>query len=167
MATKPLELQSLKWPFVGLAVLLALCTGWAVYDEVFPRRPWKAYQRDFFDLEKKHLEADLARAGKRLEEADVKAKREALRKELQEATAAISGNPEQRRAYEAAIAQHQQTSKARATFQARKDKAQASLDAMEKPLEELKKRIELVSGKWPQMEQYWVQDLKNSWGGPT
>src|SRR6267143_1804589 len=235
MATKPLELQSLKWPFVGLAVLLALCTGWAVYDEVFPRRPWKAYQRDFFDLEKKHLEADLARAGKRLEEADVKAKREALRKELQEATAAISGNPEQRRAYdaaakadddarvkeaeaklylgfdksyqdnvyyelrearhdedakreaelqkkydewqrkidakqrayEAAIAQHQQTSKARATFQARKDKAQASLDAMEKPLEELKKRIDLVSGKWPQMEQYWVQDLKNSWGGPT
>ena len=51
MATKPLELQSLKWPFVGLAVLLALCTGWAVYDEVFPRRPWKAYQREFFQLE--------------------------------------------------------------------------------------------------------------------
>src|SRR3989442_4629206 len=102
MATKPLELQSLKWPFVGLAVLLALCTGWAVYDEVFPRRPWKGYQREFFDLEKKHLEGDLARAGKRLEEADAKAKREALRKELQEATAAISGNPEQRRGYDAA-----------------------------------------------------------------
>src|SRR6266852_4386758 len=87
MATKPLELQSLKWPFVGLAVLLALCTGWAVYDEVFPRRPWKGYQREFFDLEKKHLEADLARADKR----------------LQEATAAISGNPKQRQDYDAAV----------------------------------------------------------------
>ena len=80
MATKPLELQSLKWPFVGLAVLLALCTGWAVYDEVFPRRPWKGYQRDFFQLEEKHLKADLARAEKRLEQADAKAKREAVRK---------------------------------------------------------------------------------------
>ena len=85
MATKPLELQSLKWPFVGLAVLLALCTGWAVYDEVFPRRPWKGYQRDFFQLEEKHLKADLARAEKRLEQADAKAKREAIRKDLQEA----------------------------------------------------------------------------------
>src|SRR5712692_1856609 len=98
MATKPLELQSLKWPSVGLAVLLALCTGWAVDDEVFPRRPWKGYQREFFQLEEKHLKEDLARAEKRLEEAGAKAKREALRKELQEATAAISGNPEQRRA---------------------------------------------------------------------
>src|SRR5919202_6323304 len=103
MATKPLELQSLKWPFVGLSVLLALCTGWAVYDEVFPRRPWKGYQREFFALEKKHLEEDLARAQKRLDEAEAKGKREALRKELQEATAAISGNPEQRRAYDAAV----------------------------------------------------------------
>ena len=118
MATKPLELQSLKWPFVGLAVLLALCTGWAVYDEVFPRRPWKEYQREFFDLEKKHLEGDLARAGKRLEEADAKAKREALRKELQEATAAISGNPEQRRAYDAA---------AKADDEARVKEAEAKL----------------------------------------
>src|SRR5437870_263652 len=235
MATKPLELQSLKWPFVGLAVLLALCTGWAVYDEVFQRRPWKGYQRDFFQLEEKHLKADLARAEKRLEQADAKAKREAVRKDLQEATAAISGNPEQRRTYdaavkaddetrikeaeaklylgfdksrqdnvyyelrearhdddakreaklqkeydewqrkidekqriyEAAIAHHQQTTKAREAFQARKDKAQAALDAMEKPSLDLKKKIETVSGKWPQMEQYWVQDLKNSWGGPT
>ncbi len=235
MATKPLELQSLKWPFVGLAVLLALCTGWAVYDEVFPRRPWKGYQREFFDLEKKHLEADLARADKRLQEPDAKAKREAFRKELQEATAAISGNPKQRqdydaavkaddearikeaeaklylgfdksrqdnvyyelrearhdedakreaelqkkydgwqrkidekqRIYGAAIAHHQQTTKAREAFQARKDKAQAGLDAMDKPALELRKKIETVSGKWPQMEQYWVEDLKNSWGGPT
>src|SRR2546425_13231805 len=96
MATKPLELQSLKWPFVGLAVLLALCTGWAVYDEVFPRRPWKAYQREFFQLEESHLKADLARAEKHLEEPDVKAEREALNKELHDANAPISGQPKER-----------------------------------------------------------------------
>ena len=62
MATKPLELQSLKWPFVGLAILLALCTGWAVWDEVVPRRPWKNYQREFFKLEESHLKADRERA---------------------------------------------------------------------------------------------------------
>src|SRR5712692_10226537 len=201
MATKPLELQSLKWPFVGLAVLLALCTGWAVYDEVFPRRPWKGYQREFFQLEENHLKADLARAEKRLEEPDVKAKREALRKELDEAQRAISGNQKERheydevdkseqdaiyyklrearhdedakaeeklqkqydavqrkidgkqRIYDAAIARHQQATKARAAFQARKDKAQAALAAMEKPVEDLKKKIENTSGKWPQMDQ--------------
>ncbi|HYV67412.1 MAG TPA: c-type cytochrome, partial [Myxococcales bacterium] len=235
MATKPLELQSLKWPFVGLAVLLALCTGWAVYDEVFPRRPWKGYQREFFQLEESHLKADLARAQKRLQEPEAKAKQEALRKELDEAQRAISGNPKERhdydeavkaeddarvkeaegklylgfdkseqdavyyklrearhdedarseqdlqkkydgiqkkidekqRIYDAAIAHHQEATKKREAFQARKDKAQAGLDALEKPIEDLKKKIETASGKWPQMEQYWVQDLKNSWGGPT
>src|SRR5437588_189951 len=238
---KVVPLTNIDLPyFLGIrsemvAVLFGLCTGWAVYDEVFPRRPWKGYQRDFFQLEEKHLKADLARAEKRLEQADAKAKREAVRKDLQEATAAISGNPEQRRTYdaavkaddetrikeaeaklylgfdksrqdnvyyelrearhdedakreaklqkeydewqrkidekqriyEAAIAHHQQTTKAREAFQARKDKAQPALDAMEKPSLDLKKKIETVSGKWPQMEQYWVQDLKNSWGGPT
>ena|SRR5437016_1191093 len=103
MATRPLELQSLKWPFVGLAVLLALCTGWAVYDEVFPRRPWKNYQREFFKLETNHLKADLARAQKRLEEPEQKQKLEAARAELKTATDAISGNAEQRRAFDAAV----------------------------------------------------------------
>src|SRR5207302_4499792 len=96
---------------------------------------------------------------------DDDAKREAkLQKEYDAVQRRIE---EKQRAYEAAIAHHQQTTKARLAFQARKDKAQAGLEAMEKPAEELKKKIETVSGKWPQMEQYWVQDLKNSWGGPT
>src|SRR5919205_1173784 len=196
MAKKPLELQSLKWPFVGLAVLLVLSTGWAVYDEVVPRRPWKNYQREFFKLQEAHYSADLDRAKKRLEEPEAKQKLAAAKAELDEATLAISGNPEQRRAYDAAvkadddarikeaeaklylgfekseqdavyyklrearhdekakdeaelqkkfdelqrridekqriydaaIAHHQQTSKAREAFQARKDKAQAELD---------------------------------------
>ena len=103
MARRPLELQSLKWPFVGLAVLLALSTAWAVYDEVVSRRPWKNYQRDFFKLEESHLKADRERARKRLETPEIKQQLEAARAELKAADEAISGNPEQRKEYEAAL----------------------------------------------------------------
>src|SRR3954465_13741985 len=103
MATKPLELQSLKWPFVGLAILLALSTLWAVYDEVVPRRPWKNYQREFFKLDEAHARADLARAQKRLEEPETKKKVDALRAELDAATKAITGSAEQGRAYDQAV----------------------------------------------------------------
>src|SRR5438105_1647403 len=103
MATRPLELQSLKWPFVGLAVLLALSTAWAVYDEVVPRRPWKNYQREFFKLDEAHLKADRERAQKRLESPETKKQLEALKAELKAASDAIAGNPEQRREYDQAV----------------------------------------------------------------
>src|SRR4051794_21369456 len=103
MATRPLELQSLKWPFVGLAVLLALTTAWAVYDEVVPRRPWKNYQRDFFKLEESHLKADRDRAQKRLDAPETKQKLEQARADWKAANEKISGNPEQRREYDAAV----------------------------------------------------------------
>src|SRR6185437_9130053 len=103
MAKKPLELQSLKWPFVGLAVLLALSSLWAVYDEVVPRRPWKDYQREFFKLDEAHLKSDRARAQKRLEAPETKQQLDAARAELKAASDAISGNPEQRREYDAAL----------------------------------------------------------------
>src|SRR5437868_6976862 len=103
MARRPLELQSLKWPFVGLAILLALSSVWAVYDEVVPRRPWKNYQREFFKLEESHLKADRERAQKRLESPETKQQLDAARAQLKAATDAISGNPEQRREYEAAV----------------------------------------------------------------
>jgi len=103
MAKKPLELQSLKWPFVGLAVLLALSSAWAVYDEVFSRRPWKDYQREFFKLEESHLKADRDRAQKRLDDPETKKQLEAARAEYKSATDAISGNAEQRKEYDAAV----------------------------------------------------------------
>src|SRR5438067_11667452 len=101
MPRRPLELQSLKWPFVGLAVLLAFSSLWAVYDEVVPRRPWKNFQREFFQLEEAHLKADRERAQKRLEAPDTKQQLEAARAECKAATEATSGNPAQPRAYEA------------------------------------------------------------------
>src|SRR6266851_4144356 len=222
MATKPLELQSLKWPFVGLAMLLALTTAWSVYDEEVDRRPWKKYQRDFFKLEESHLKADRERAQKRLEAPETKKRLEALRAELKAASDAISGNPDQRKAYDAAvkadddaaikeaeaklylgfdkskqdadyyllrearhegnakeeaelqkkfdawqkkmdektriyneaIARHRKTTAERLAFVKRRDDAQAKLDAIEKPIQEIDKRLEAFSGigKLPAMD---------------
>jgi cytochrome c2 len=237
MAKKPLELQSLKWPFVGLAVLLALSSIWAVYDEVVPRRPWKDYQREFFKLEESHLRADKARAEKRLEAPETKQQLDAARADLKAATEAISGNPEQRREYDAAvkaeedarvkeaeaklylgfdksdqdavyyklrearhenqdkeeqglqarfdawqkkidektriyndaIAAHKAATERRLAFIQRRDAAQVKIDAIEKPIRDIDKRLEAFSGlgKLPQMEQYWIAPLKNSWGSET
>jgi cytochrome c2 len=237
MATKPVELQSLKWPFVGLAVLLALTTVWAVYDEVVARRPWKAYQREFFKLEEAHLRADKERAQKRLEAPETKKELDELRAELKSATEAISGNAEQRRdydaavkaeedarlkeaegklflgfvkskqdaiyyklrearhendekeekeqqkkfdefqkeidektaVYDAAIARHKEATAKRLAFVKRRDDAQAKLDAIEKPVFEIDKRLAAYGGlgKFPSMDQFWIKNLKNSWGAET
>src|SRR6202035_3323150 len=72
-------------------------------DEVVSRRPWKNYQRDFFKLEESHLKADRERARKRLETPEIKQQLENARAELKAADEAISGNPEQRKEYEAAL----------------------------------------------------------------
>ena len=237
MARKPLELQSLKWPFVGLAVLLALSTAWAVYDEVVSRRPWKSFQREFFKLEESHLRSDRERAQRRLETPEIKQELETARVELKAANDAISGNPDQRKEYEAAlkaeeaarvkeeeaklylgfdksdqdavyyelrearhenhaeqekklqkkydgwqrkieertrlyneaIAAHKAATQRRLAFVQRREAAQAKIDKIEKPIREIDKRLEAFSGlgKLPQMEQYWIENLKNSWGGAT
>src|SRR6266850_191962 len=237
MARRPLELQSLKWPFVGLAVLLALSTAWAVYDEVVSRRPWKNYQRDFFKLEESHLKADRERARKRLEAPEIKQQLENAQAELNAAGDAISGNPEQRKEYEAAlkaeedarqkeeeaklylgfdksdqdavyyklrearhenhaaeeaklqksfdhwqrkieektriytaaIAAHKAATERRLAFVQRREAAQAKIAAIEKPIQDLDKRLQAFSGlgKLPQMEQYWIANLRNSWGSET
>ena len=103
MARRPLELQSLKWPFVGLAVLLAISSLWAVYDEVVPRRPWKNFQRDFFKLDESHLKGDRERARKRLEAPETQQQLKAAREQLEAANNAIKGSPEQRKEYESAV----------------------------------------------------------------
>src|SRR5256885_139615 len=111
MATKPLELQSLKWPFVGLA------------------KEEESLQREYDEWQKKI--------------------------------------DEKQKIYASAIEHHKQATLARQGFQERKDKAQAQIDAFEKPIADLEKRIENVRGKWPEMEQYWIAGLKNSWGAET
>ena len=103
MAT-PLEQLSLKRPFLVLAAALVLSTAWAIWDEVAARRPWKGYQREFFALVEAHLRADLARAEERLEAPETKRRLEAARAELKAAQEALTGAPERRKAYQAALA---------------------------------------------------------------
>jgi cytochrome c2 len=237
MARRPLELQSLKWPFVGLAVLLAISSLWAVYDEVVPRRPWKNFQREFFKLDESHLKGDRERARKRLEAPETQQQLKAAREQLEAANNAIKGSPEQRKEYESAvkaeeqarvreeeaklylgfdkseqdavyyelrearhegheqaekklqakydgwqrkidektrlyneaIAAHKAATAKRLAFVQRRDAAQTKIDAIEKPIQDIDKRLEAFSGlgKFPQMEQYWIEPLKNSWGAPT
>ncbi|HET9595917.1 MAG TPA: hypothetical protein VFP65_10070, partial [Anaeromyxobacteraceae bacterium] len=97
---KPLELTSLKWPFVTLASLLALATLYAVWDEARARRPWKDLQEDFQKLSERRLRADLARAEKRLASSEAKKELDAARAELAAAEAAIGGSGEQRKGYD-------------------------------------------------------------------
>lgn len=103
MSLKPMEAESLKWPFVVLSLLIALTTGWAVYDEVFTRRPWKDYQQQFFRLEQDKLSQQLADEQKKLDEPATRQKLASLRQQLARATAAISGSPTERAAYQAAL----------------------------------------------------------------
>ncbi|MHC4443287.1 MAG: c-type cytochrome [Planctomycetota bacterium] len=48
--------KSLSWPMAVASVLLVLSTIWALYDEVYGRRPWKAYQSRFVKVYSEHLE---------------------------------------------------------------------------------------------------------------
>src|SRR5205823_9939976 len=180
---------------------------------------------------------DLDRAKKRLEDPETKKKLEAAKADLDAATKAITGNADQRRAYDQAvkaddearikeaeaklylgfdkseqdavyyklrearhesddpdeaklqkrfddwqrkidektriyeqsIAAHKAATQKRLAFIQRRDAAQAKIDAIEKPIHEIDKRLEAYSGigKLPQMEQYWISSLKNSWGSET
>ncbi len=118
MPATPIERTSLKRPFVVLSALIALCTVWALYDEVASRRPWKTYQARFYELRAAHLRADLARAERRLAAGETGKQLEAARAALAAAEAATSGSPEQQKAYQAIQA---------AETRARQDEAEARL----------------------------------------
>lgn len=237
MPSKPLEQTSLKRPFVVLSALVALSTVWALWDEIVPRRPWKDVQREFFELRERHVRADLARAEKRLEEAGTKARLEAARARLSEAERAMTGSPEQRKAYEAALAAEKKArvreeeaklylgfakseadalyylvrdarhhgareeaerqadldakrkeisrleeahaealeardraTAGRAAFQERVDRARAEVNALLAPVEEIRRKLgsyTAFAATVPGLDQYWIRDLPNSWGGET
>jgi cytochrome c2 len=93
------------------------------------------------------------------EEEELQKKFDAWQKKIEEKT----------RLYNAAIERHQQTTARRLAFVKRRDDAQAKIGAIEKPIEEIDKRLEAFKGlgKLPAMEQYWISNLKNSWGSET
>ena len=55
--------------FALLALALLLVTLWTVWDEAVSKRPWKAYQKQFFEEAQKKFRADLETAKKELREA--------------------------------------------------------------------------------------------------
>jgi hypothetical protein len=71
--------------------------------------------------------------------------------------------------YDAAIARHKEATAKRLAFVKRRDDAQAKLDAIEKPIFEIDKRLAAYGGlgKFPAMDQFWIKNLKNSWGAET
>lgn len=61
------EQVSLNRAFLVCAVLFGLVTVWAVYDELYTRRPWKTTQVEFFKLEERLARADLETRKKALD----------------------------------------------------------------------------------------------------
>src|SRR5207253_8162879 len=76
---------------------------------------------------------------------------------------------EKTRLYNEAIVAHKAATQKRLAFIQRRDAAQAKIEATEKPIREIDKRMQAFSGlgKLPQMEQYWIENLRNSWGAET
>ncbi len=85
----PVERQNLSYWFFILAALIALSTLWAVYDEFYPRRPWKRYQELSREIEIRHAQADRDWAKKQVEER--KDELAQLKKDLAQAEQKIAG----------------------------------------------------------------------------
>ena len=71
MARRDLNLDEEKRSYAGLwllsAALLLVGAIWALLDDSFFRRPWKAYQRAFFSTEETRAKDDLAKEEAKLQ----------------------------------------------------------------------------------------------------
>ena len=75
--------------FVLASVLLTLATGWAVVDEVWVRRPWKTYQKEFYTLELVKAQENLRNAEAKFLSPEVQSKYSDLETQLHSAEAAL------------------------------------------------------------------------------
>ena len=75
--------------FVLASVLLTLATGWAVVDEVWVRRPWKTYQKEFYTLELEKAQENLHKAEAKFLSPEVQSKHSTLETQLHSAEAAL------------------------------------------------------------------------------
>ncbi len=69
---KPVERQNHSLSFFLLAMLIAICTAWAFYEEFLGRRPWREYQSKIFDYEAQKLNQDVRYFERKLEAGDLK-----------------------------------------------------------------------------------------------
>jgi len=86
MARRDLNLDEEKKSYAGVwllsAILLVVGALWAILDDSFFRRPWKAYQTDFFRVEEQRERSNLTAEQDKLNADD---KYQALQKQLAEA----------------------------------------------------------------------------------
>ncbi len=87
--SEPWEQQSFSRYFVIIGVLLLASMACALWDEVYTRRPWKNYQKQFITLARRKYAADLAEAKRVLASDEYKE----LRKEYQAAVQRYENNP--------------------------------------------------------------------------
>src|SRR4051812_18829778 len=69
---KPVERQNHSLSFFLLAMLIAVCTAWAFYEEFLGRRPWREYQTKVADYESQKLNQDVRYFERKLETGDLK-----------------------------------------------------------------------------------------------
>jgi len=69
---KPVERQNHSVSFFILAMLIAVCTAWAFYEEFLARRPWKDFQERTFAHEREKSASELRTLERKLESGDIK-----------------------------------------------------------------------------------------------
>lgn len=88
----PVEERKYGFIFVFLSILLALTTVWVVVDEVWVRRPWKAYQQEFNELELQKAIVELRNAEQIFQSMEVQSRYSELQRQLQTAEVALESN---------------------------------------------------------------------------
>ena len=62
---------------------------WAIWNETVVKRPWKAYQSDFYELEQEKASRDYKTALAAFNQADVQGKYKEAKKKLEAAGATV------------------------------------------------------------------------------
>ncbi|MGR3310406.1 MAG: c-type cytochrome [Candidatus Brocadiales bacterium] len=89
MAKKEEE-KSYALLYLIMCLTLVGVTIWAFVDEIYLRRPWKQYQKRYFQLEKQHLRDKYAMLKEKLEDPGVQEKYLEVKKHLEEAKSALN-----------------------------------------------------------------------------
>ncbi|MBK5292015.1 MAG: c-type cytochrome, partial [Acidobacteriia bacterium] len=151
----PVVHSSLSKPLYISAALLALCTFWALYDEVYGMRPWKSYQKRFAGLYASYLKT--LTPSEEADEAKVKQTGEYKRMEKQLADLHAKLDPDMRkleteinqiltpRIIDLNMAYQVLRSEISAlTYQIEVAGSDSAKDTLRKDIDEVKKRVESV-----------------------
>jgi cbb3-type cytochrome oxidase cytochrome c subunit len=126
--SEPWEDISLAKYFVVVILLLLGSMAWALYNEVYTRRPWKSFQREFFALAQRKYEKDLAEAKKALASDEYKQ----LRQAFNDAVSRYEKNPEVIAARKEIERIDKQLTEVRKAFQLARGDYQATIYVMER-----------------------------------